>query len=251
MKINELFEALPGAPKQGLLSRMFGGDAQAKRMKASIDQGVKSWIDYATQYGRQNPTFLQDPVMYSKVFRQWASKAANLNVNHPAFNDIETGLATTLRGRSTKPIEVAITKLVNLTQSMAANPEGRYTSEMKAQAVSKLIDQKYGRYIKNIATKQAIDKFINDTIKADPTLKAEDLQKAAEAEVIKIVNTTQTSPTQPTKQTQKKSKRLRPGAKVKYAGKTYTWANNAWRSGTEVLGGSDAQQATANFRNTK
>lgn len=187
MKINELFEALPGAPKQGLLSRMFGGDAQAKRMKASIDQGVKSWIDYATQYGRQNPTFLQDPVIYSKVFRQWASKAANLNVNHPAFNDIETGLATTLRGRSTKPIEVAVTKLVNLTQSMMVNPESRYTPQMKVQAVSKLIDQKYGKFIKNIATKQAIDKFIQDTMNTNTAFTADELFKAADAQVSALV----------------------------------------------------------------
>jgi hypothetical protein len=194
MKINELFEALPGTQKQGILSRMFGGDPQAKRMKASIDQGVKSWIAYATQYGKQNPTFLQDPVMYSKVFRQWASKAANLNANHPAFNDIETELATTLRGRSTKPIEVAVAKLVNLTQSMMVNPESRYTPQMKVQAVSKLIDQKYGRYIKDIATKQAIDKFIQDTMDANTAFTADELFKATDAKVSTIISGTPPGP---------------------------------------------------------
>lgn len=40
------------------------------------------------------------------------------------------------------------------------------------------------------------------------------------------------------------------GATVDYVGKTYTWANNAWRSGSEPpLTGSDAQAATAEYRN--
>lgn len=48
-----------------------------------------------------------------------------------------------------------------------------------------------------------------------------------------------------------RSKRLVPGkSQVNYMNKTYTWANNAWRSGTEVLTGNDAQIATRQFRNT-
>jgi len=51
------------------------------------------------------------------------------------------------------------------------------------------------------------------------------------------------------KQTTIKPKRLIPGqSKVSYVGKEYTWVNNAWRSGTEVLRGKDAQAATEKFR---
>ena len=40
------------------------------------------------------------------------------------------------------------------------------------------------------------------------------------------------------------------GAKVNYAGSTYTWANNAWRAGAEPpLTGSDAQSATRQYWN--
>jgi hypothetical protein len=227
MKIDDLFEALPGTPKQGFFSRMFGGNSQAKQIKASVDQGVKSWMQYAETVSRQNsvPGFNDNPTVYAKVFRQWASKATNLNVNHPALNDIETGLATTIRGRSDKPIKDAVAKVVNLTQSMMVNPESRYTPEMKAQAVSNLIDKKYGKYIKDIATKQAIDKFINDTIKADPTLKAEDLQKAAEAEIAKIVGGTSPNP--------RGGPPSIPGGTTQTAGGVeYVWNGSEWRNST-------------------
>jgi hypothetical protein len=38
------------------------------------------------------------------------------------------------------------------------------------------------------------------------------------------------------------------GATVPYGDKTYTWTNNAWRSGTEVLRGDDAREATSTFK---
>lgn len=39
------------------------------------------------------------------------------------------------------------------------------------------------------------------------------------------------------------------GATVPYMNKTYTWTNDAWRSGTEVLTGSDALAATQEYWN--
>lgn len=250
MKINELFEALPGV-KTPWYSKFFNKpDAQ---IKASIDQGTKAWVAFAKNLASQGRFTNVTPQQSSEIFRAWSANAMNLPSKHPAMNKIIQELAAELAGdNSEKPIRNAVTKLVNLSQTLATGgPEARYTPEMKAQAVFNVLHKKYGKFIKDIATQQAFEKFINDTVKANPDISVNDLKDAAESQIAKI--TASPATTASTGSTSKKTtKRLVPGkSKVKYGpgNKTYTWANNAWRSGTEVLSGTDAQAATAKFRN--
>ena len=192
MKINELLnEALPGVAKPGLpglISRMFGG-GQAAKVKASIDQGTKAWIAFAKNLASQGKiTTATLPPQYAEIFKLWSANAMNLPPKHPAMIQITQELAAELaRDNSEKPIKNAVTKLVNLSQTLAAGgPEARYTPEMKAQAVINVVDKQYGKYIKDIATKQAFVKFVNDTVTANPNISVDDLKKAAETEIGKL-----------------------------------------------------------------
>lgn len=246
MKINELLkEALPGA-EPSLFSRLFNRpDAQ---IKASIDQGTKAWVAFAKNLSKQGRFTNVTPQQSSEIFRSWSANAMNLPPKHPAMNKIIQELAVELtRDNSEKPIRNAVTKLVNLSQNLAAaGPEARYTPEMKAQAVFNVLHKKYGKFIKDIATQQAFEKFINDAVNANPDISVDDLKKAAEAEISKITTVPPTPPGNPP------AARRRPkvGDTVKYNGKQYTWTNRAWRAGTDVLTGSDARAANAIFRRT-
>ena len=180
MKINELLnEALPGVAKPGLpglISRMFGG-GQAAKVKASIDQGTKAWIAFAKNLASQGKiTTATLPPQYAEIFKLWSANAMNLPPKHPAMIQITQELAAELaRDNSEKPIKNAVTKLVNLSQTLAAGgPEARYTPEMKAQAVINVVDKQYGKYIKDIATKQDFVKFVNDTVTANPNISVDD-----------------------------------------------------------------------------
>lgn len=198
MKINELLnEALPGVAKPGLFSRMFGGGQDAK-VKASIDQGTKTWLAVVKNLqnqGKINNT--TTPQQYAEIFRLWSANVMNLPAKHPEMNKIVGELiADIATDSSEKSIKNAVTKLVNLSQTLAAaGPEARYTPEMKAQAVINVIDKQYGKYIKDIATKQAFVKFVNDAVKANPNISVDDLQKEANAELTKLTGTNDNSVT--------------------------------------------------------
>lgn len=197
MKIDELFEALPGVAKPSLFSRIFGG-GQAAKVKASIEQGTKAWmavVKNLQNQGRINNT--TTPQQYAEMFRLWSANAMSLPAKHPEMNTIVGQLITDIgTDNSEKPIKNAVTKLVTLSQTLAAGgPEARYTPEMKAQAVFNVLDKKYGKYIKNIATKQALEKFINDTATANPNMSVDDLQKEANAELSKLTGTNDNSVT--------------------------------------------------------
>lgn len=196
MKINELFEALPGVAKPGIFSRIFGGGQNAQ-VKASIDQGTKAWVAFAKNLASQGRFTNVTPQQSSEIFRTWSANAMNLPPKHPAMNTIIQELATELtRDNSVKPIKNAVTKLVNLSQTLAAGgPEARYSPEMKAQAVFNVLHKKYGKFIKDIATQQAFEKFINDTATANPNMSVDDLQKAANAELSKLTGTNDNSVT--------------------------------------------------------
>lgn len=246
MKIDELFEALPGV-NAPWYSKIF--NRPDAKIKASIDQGTKAWVAFAKNLSKQGRFTSVTPQQSSEIFRSWSANAMNLPPKHPAMNKIIQELAAELVGdNSEKPIRNAVTKLVNLSQTLAAaGPEARYTPEMKAQAVFNVLHKKYGKFIKDIATQQAFEKFINDAVKANPDISVDDLKTAAEAEISKITAAPAPAPrgTPPAAR-----KRPKVGDIVKYNGKQYTWTNRAWRAGTDVLTGSDARAANAIFRRT-
>lgn len=251
MKINELLnEALPGVKSQNWFSRLFNRpDAQ---IKASIDQGTKAWIAFAKNLASQGKiTTATLPPQYAEIFKLWSANAMNLPPKHPDMVRITQELAAELTGdNSEKPIKNAVTKLVNLSQTLAAaGPEARYTPEMKAQAILTVIDKYYGKFFKDLQSKIAVKTFIEKTVKDNPDKSVDELKSMIEANIAQFAS-----------KKNKKNKgggaggkdpnNIPVGAISNYTGGPYKWANDAWRDSAGVaLTGTDVQAATQDWMN--
>ena len=180
MKVNELLtEApLPGIKKPGLLSKFFGkGEKLDPEIQKSIKTGVDSWLAHVKKL-QSVGTLNKDsgPEEYVAQFIPWASTATKIPKNSPTLTKLTDQFKSELVTNPDKALENVIKGLVSLSLKGGTDT---YTPDQKAQAVSKFIDQKYGKYIKDIKTKVTLEKFIKDQITKNPDIEPQALQDDA------------------------------------------------------------------------
>lgn len=243
MKINELLnEAPPGVitdptSKIGKFFKAISDKKSNFDMARSVNKAYKFWIDHVKRMSSSGYD-MNDPEKYLNELARWMRVRLHIPANSKILVDMTTFLKT--NGITDQTISKAMFDALKVA-STSTERGMRYTTrsgtDMKAlfgqiiplitPLTAGLSDNQKKELFNFVAAKVAADTSISDP---------REIVRLAQDHIAKMSGSGG-------------NRSIPVGATVPYMNKNYTWTNDAWRSGTEVLTGSDAQAATQEYWN--
>lgn len=242
MKINELLnEAPPGVPTDptSWLGKKFKALSNKKTdfdMARSVKKAYGFWIDHVKKMSNSGYD-MNDPEKYLNELSRWMRARLHIPANSKILSDMITYLKSNdITDQSINKAMFDAVKATSTSTERGMRYSTRAGGDMQAlmgQLIPLLAPLTTGL---NNTQKQELFNFVAAKVAADNSINdPAEIIRLAQNHINKLPGGSGGS--------------IPVGATVTYANKTYTWTNNAWRSGTEVLTGSDAQTATQEYWN--
>jgi hypothetical protein len=248
MKISELLNEAPPGTRQPATSWLgkkiekFAGMKSDFDMNRAVSKAYRFWVDHVGKM-QDNGYDMNDEEKYLKELARWM----RVRLHIPANSTILTNMISYLKTNGTTQQTLPKAMFDALKATSTSTERGkRFATRDPAQMqqltkdIIPIITPVISR-LPNSARTEVLN-FVLAKIVADNTINDP-------AEIVKLAQDFATTLTSRSGGGGggKDPNNIPVGDTVEYMNKIYTWTNNAWRSGTEVLTGSDAQSATQDW----